>query len=188
LTSPFDGKSPFGQDITHAIAQIALQFDAALDDGPARATGLLELLTQILQELFVLRQPVDDRDRLASTSLFLHSELGHEARWDWLLWRTPGAALAIPLRPAAHRALAGVLGGVNEARVVLQAHDTIISEESRNDLSRTSSNSFNCSFYCCFTACRVRGDDGIVIIMEPTATETARPVREEAADAGERQR
>src|SRR5262245_66534770 len=81
LASPFDCESPFGQDVAHAIAQIALQFDAALDDGPARATGLLELLTQILQELIVLRQPVDDRDRLTSTSLFLHSELGHEARW-----------------------------------------------------------------------------------------------------------
>src|SRR6185503_695352 len=169
-TSPFDGESPFGQDIAHAIAQIALQLDAALDDGTARATGLLELLTQILQKLFVLRQPVDDRDRLASTSLFLHSELGHEARWDWLLWRTPGAALAIPLRPAAHRALAGVLGGVNEARVVLQAHDTIISEESQNGLSRTLPNSFNCLSRPSRRWHRHHhGAD---------ATETARPVRE----------
>src|SRR5262245_60361572 len=120
--SAFHDVAALSEHVTHARPQITLQLNSIVDHrspGPARA---LQLLAELLQELRVLRQPVDNGDGLTTATLLPASTLRDEARRDGGTGRASCAALAIPLRPATYRTLAGRLSGVHETRVVLESH------------------------------------------------------------------
>ena len=92
------------QRVAHARPDVALQLDPAFDNRSARTARALQLLTEIFQELGILRQSVDNGDGLAPASLLFHPHLRDDARRDRIVGCcVPGAALAVPLRPAADR-------------------------------------------------------------------------------------
>ena len=100
-----------------------MQLDSAFDNRAARTARALQLLTEIFQELGILRQSVDNGDGLAPASFLFHPQLRDDARRDRIVGCcVPGAALAVPLRPAADGTLAGGCSGVHETRVVLESH------------------------------------------------------------------
>src|SRR5687768_3501517 len=80
------------QQVADAVAQLALQLDAAVYDGAAGAAGPLQVLTELFQEGGVVRQAVDNRHGLATAALLLHAQLRGDARRDRLL--AAGAAAA----------------------------------------------------------------------------------------------
>src|SRR5262245_17769357 len=121
-SSAFHDVAALGEHVTNARPQVALQLNSIVghgSPGPARA---LQLLAELLQELFVLRQPVDDGDGLATATLLLHSHFRDDSRRDRGISSAARAALAVPLRPATHRTLARGCRGVHETRVVLESH------------------------------------------------------------------
>ena len=60
---------------TDAIAKVALQLDPIVRDGSAAPTSLFQIATESFQELRIVWQPVDDRNRLAASALLFHPQL-----------------------------------------------------------------------------------------------------------------
>ena len=88
--SPLDDVPLRHQRGAHAVAQVALQFDAAVDHRAARAARALQFLTELLQELVVLWQTVDHRHRLAAAAFLFGSAAWRRCAPEsdrWLLCR-----------------------------------------------------------------------------------------------------
>src|SRR5688572_21084146 len=97
----FDDITPLLQNITDAIAEVALELDTVLGRGAAGAAHALQLLRQLLEERCIARQAVDERHRLAAAPLFLHAQLGDDACRHRFVTSNRAAALAIAFGPAA---------------------------------------------------------------------------------------
>src|ERR671924_379445 len=69
-TSSLYDEALLPKKVSHAVAQIPLQFDAVLDRGAAGAARSLQVVSELLQERGVAWKAVDDRDRLAAASFF----------------------------------------------------------------------------------------------------------------------
>src|SRR5688500_8212441 len=106
-----DDITPLLQDITDAIAEVALELDTVLHGGAAGAAHALQLLGQLLEERCIARQAVDERHRLAAAPLLLHAQLRDDARRHRLVATHRAAAFAITLGPPAARADAPRGGG-----------------------------------------------------------------------------
>jgi hypothetical protein len=116
-----DDVSPLFKRIAHARAKVTLNFDSAVDNRTARAAGAFQFLTQLPEELRVPGEPVHHRHRFAAAPFLLRSQFRDDACRDGLHCFAR-AALTVPLRPAAHRALAAGVGGVDQTRVVPVGH------------------------------------------------------------------
>ena len=88
----------FGFILADAVAQVPLQLDAVLADGPAGPAGPLEVLGEVLEKGGVLGETEDDRDGLAAPAGLFHAELGDRPVGDG--GRRLLAALAAALRLA----------------------------------------------------------------------------------------
>src|SRR6185503_5251996 len=115
LWSALDRVALPSQHVAHAIAQVAVQLDPAIDDGAAGAAAALQLLRQLFQERVVARQAVDHGHDLPAASLLLHAQLRDDTRGECLVG-LPAAALAVGLRPAAPRTHAALAGRIHGAR------------------------------------------------------------------------
>jgi len=124
--SAFDDVVPLREHVADTLAKVTLELDAIVGRRAAGAAGAFQLLAQLLEKPGILWEAVDHGHRLAAATLLLHSELGDDARRNGGLDSAPSAALAIALRPSAHRAFAVRLGGIHEARVGFDAHHLIM--------------------------------------------------------------
>src|SRR5688500_14035478 len=112
-----DDITPLLQDVTDAIAEVALELDTVLGRGAAGAAHALQLLGQLLEERCIARQAVDERHRLAAAPLLLQAQRRAEARRHRRVATDRAAALAIAIGPPAARADAPRGGGVDRLRV-----------------------------------------------------------------------
>src|SRR3954447_6213368 len=108
------------QELTHPVPKIALQLHAILEHRAAGATGALQFLRKVLQELRVLRQAVDNCHRLSAATGFFHPEPGDGAGRDWFVRGFATATTALGL--AAGRADAAGGRGIDSAAVVAHTH------------------------------------------------------------------
>ena len=111
--SPLDRIALLLENGTHAIAQVALQFHGAVEDGAAGAAGAFELLRQFFQERGVPRQAVDDGDGLAAATFLFHTQLRDNLQRDRLIELL--AALTVVLGPTAVGTHGADAAGVDEA-------------------------------------------------------------------------
>src|SRR5436190_7054747 len=121
--SAFDREAHLSEVVTQAIAEIAVQLDAAIVDGAACSAGSFEFGRQFFQERVIPRKAIDDGDHLPASSLLLHAQLRDDARG----YRVVGflaAALAVRLGPAATRTDPSPCGRIDGAR----SHGLIIRE------------------------------------------------------------
>ena len=86
--------------------------------GAANTARALELAGEVLQEGLVLRQVVDDRDRLAAAALLLEAQLGHHLRRHGDVSCELAGALAVAGGPAAGRAQTAGASGVDGSGIV----------------------------------------------------------------------
>src|SRR5947209_6863615 len=108
-------REPFAREKrADALAQIALQFHAAVADRAAGAARTLQLLGELLQEGRAARQIVDDGHRLAAASGFLDAQLRGDSRGDRFGRRAAAAACAVALGTAAAGTHAADAGRVDE--------------------------------------------------------------------------
>src|SRR5690349_7397023 len=70
-----DLKSLFHEELAHAVADVSLQLHAFVRGGPTRPAGALQFLREVLEKRVVVRQSVDNGDRLPAASCLLDAEL-----------------------------------------------------------------------------------------------------------------
>jgi hypothetical protein len=117
-TSSLYNEALLPKKVSHAVAQIPLQFDAILDGGAAGAARSLQVVSELLQEGGVAWKAVDDRDGLAAASLLFHPQFCDQARRQRFIGADAFAALAVAFGPTAAGTDAASRSGVNDSRVV----------------------------------------------------------------------
>src|SRR4026209_2811523 len=77
--SPFHHEPLRLQVSAHAIAQVALQLHAVVGRRSAAAAGFLQIAAKTLEELGVVRETVNNGDRLPAATLLFHAQLCNDA-------------------------------------------------------------------------------------------------------------
>ena len=93
-----------GEVSSHPVAQVPLEFHAAVPDGTAAPAGTLQFLEELFEKSLVLRQAIDDGDGLAAAAGFFDAEFGDETRRDRSRGLVAARAFAVVDRPATGRA------------------------------------------------------------------------------------